>query len=190
MLFNNIDLRKGSEKDDSILGKFTPLLEFQGAQFPSCKDVICHYLYKLQSKPKNQRKAKAAAWETAKNVIKIWRPSCIPLMTKINIQKKVMKLANEYKKHKSAKNINPTISKFKERLLLKFLIISQNAENIIIKNKILMPDEKEEDLKFVERLKLNLPVSLGPLDRKTTKQIKKKADLKGRLLSEKVRIIK
>ena len=52
-----------------------------------------------------------------------------------------------------------------------------------------MPDEKK-DLKFVERLKLNLPVSLGPLDRKITKRIKKKADLEARLLSKKVRIIK
>ena len=103
-------------------------------------------------------------------------------------KKKIMKPVNEYKKHKSAKDINPTISKFKERLLLKFLIISKNAEDIITKDKTLMPDEKE-DLKFVERLKLNLPVSLGPLDRKTTKQIKKKADLEARLLSKKVRII-
>ena len=184
-----MDLRKGSEKDDSVLGNFTPLLEFRGAQFPSCKDVICHYLYQLQSKPKNQRKAKAAAWETAKNVIKIWRSSYIPLMRKINVQKKIMKLVNEYKKHKSAKDINPTISKFKERLPLKFLIISKNAENIITKDKTLLPDEKE-DLKFVERLKLNLPVSLSPLDRKTTKRIKKKADLDARLLSKKLRIIK
>ena len=105
-------------------------------------------------------------------------------------KKKIMKLVNEYKKHKSAKDINPTISKFKERLLLKFLIISKNAENIITKDKTLMPDEKEEDLKFVEQVKLNLPVSLGPLDRKTTKRIKKKADLEARLLSKKVRIIK
>ena len=168
-----MDLCKGSENDDSVLGNFTTLLEFRGAQFPSCKDVICHYLYQLQSKPKNQRKAKAAAWETAENVIKIWRPSYIPLMTKIYVQKKIMKPVNEYKKHKSAKNINLKISKFKERLLLKFLIIAKNTEYIITKDKTLMPDEKE-DIKFVERLKLNLPVSLGPLDRKTTKRIKKR----------------
>ena len=93
-----MDLHKGSEKDDSVLGNFTPLLEFRGAQFPSSEDVICHYLYQLQSKPKNQRNVKAAAWETAENVIKIWRPSYIPLMTKINVQKKIMKLVNEYKK--------------------------------------------------------------------------------------------
>ena len=97
-----MDLYQESENDDSVLNNFTPLLKFRGAQFPSCKDVICHYLYQLQSKPKTQRKAKAAAWETAKNVIKIWRPSYIPSMTKVNVQKKKMKLANAYKKQKSA----------------------------------------------------------------------------------------
>ena len=56
-----MDLRKGSEKDDNVLGNFTALLEFRGALFPCCKDVICHYLYQLQSKPKNQRKAKAGS---------------------------------------------------------------------------------------------------------------------------------
>ena len=40
--------------------------------------------------------------------------------------------------HTKNKKVHKTISTFKERLLLKLLIIAKNAENIITKNKTLM----------------------------------------------------
>ena len=91
--------RKGLRQNDniSILGcKLTPLHEFKTGQFgPSTKDVR---KFKFHKDP--NKKEKLALNETANTLIKVWKPARIPLMTKVNVVRKIRSLVKCHRKLK------------------------------------------------------------------------------------------
>ena len=88
--------RKSLRQNDniSILGsKLTSLNEFETGQFgPSTKDVV----RKFKSHMDLNKKKKLAV----NTLIKVWKPAHIPLMTKVNVVKKIRSLVKSYRKFK------------------------------------------------------------------------------------------
>ena len=61
--------------------------------------LLCH----CNAEPNKRRNAKQAAWETTDSLVNVWHPSHIPLMTKANIQAKILRLYEDIKTYGNAK---------------------------------------------------------------------------------------
>ena len=120
-----------------------------------------------------------AAWETAECLLEVWRPSYIPVMTKFGIQCRILSLYKDFVKHHHRKKENEGVTKFRESLKLRFIIAANDAEAQISADKTLSSNEKEEDTKFLKRVRENLPASLGPLDIKRVKRLEKSSERAG-----------
>ena len=112
--------------------------------------------------------------ETANVLIKVWKPAHVPLMTKVNVIKKIRSLVKSYVKFKYYKKETSSLVTFCESLKQRIMIAAEDAENLIMKDTDLLPKDEKEDLKFLAMLKDNKTVSLGKVDRELYKRIAKK----------------
>ena len=84
--------RKSLRQSDniSILGcKLTSLNEFKTGQFgSSAKDIVRKFKFHMGL----SKKEKLAINKIAYALIKVWKPARIPLMTKVNVVKKIRSL--------------------------------------------------------------------------------------------------
>ena len=164
-------LRKVNDLNSLLGCKLDPLSDFKTGQFgPTTKDVLRKYKFHLEF----TKKGSIAINKTASALIKVWKPARIPLLTKVNIVKKVKGLAKKYRQFKNYKKETESLIKFRDSLKQRFMIAAEHAETLISNDPDLLPKDKEEDLKFLKLLRDSQVVSLGPVDRKLLKRLSKK----------------
>ena len=164
------------------LGLEETLEAFKSGPFPSTKDVLRHFFFHFWSMAK--RDANEAAWRTTDALLTLWAPSYLPLMTRVNVRKKVQRLYDLYhsvryglrKNQKPGRAYLDKKQKFLEELNQRFDVSAERAVDLILSDKTLSTAEKQEDLEFLNRIRANLPASLGVLDVKRIKRLEKAAE--------------
>ena len=160
------------------LGLKDPIETFKPGPFPKHKHVILHLFFHLRAMSKQN--SDDAARLTAESLLDHWAPSGLPLMKLKNAQKKVKQFyerLRELTKMKKGNSFYQTKkTKFLSDLEISFDVSAKDALDIIAADKTLSPAEKDEDRNFLLAIRENRPHSLGVLDVKRIKRLKKAAE--------------
>ena len=179
------ETRKPKPHICDFLGLEETLPAFKPRFFPSVKDVLRNLHFHLWTKPRPS--ISDVALKVADELILNWKPSHVPLMTRTNVKNKVIALYKDFIAIRYAKQDTKAfpgnLERYLETLTPRFDISAKDAINLILADKTLSADEKQEDVSFLKRIRENLPASLRQLDVKRVRRLEKVAE-RERLASE------
>ena len=161
---------------DFGLGK--PLEAFKPGPFPNTEDILRHFFFQRQSLKKPD--GDVACCQVVDALFALWKPSKLPLMTRKNARVKVKDLYERFRKLWDHKSSSAAYLKkkaaFLAELKTRFDISAKDALEIIDADKTLLPEDREEDKTFLLAIRENRPHSLGPIDIKREKRLKRAAE--------------
>ena len=173
-----METRKPKKAICAELGLEEPLETFKPGPFPRVKEVLRHFYFLLECM--NKKDADLACWNVADALILLWTPSKLPLMTRVNAKAKMKKLFEWFKYIRDKKCSSAAYlkrkAKFLAQLETRFDISAKDALDIISADKTLLPEDSEEDKTFLLAIRENRPHSLGPIDIKRERRLKRAAE--------------
>ena len=173
-----MDMRGSKKPICEDLGLKEPLKTFKSRPFPKEKHVLLHFFFHLHSMAK--KNGDDASQTTAKSVLNHWAPAGLPLMKLHNAKAKVKQVYERYceicNMKKSKSTYQTKKAKFLASLETRFDVSAKDALTIIDADKTLSTAEKEGDRNFLLAIREDCPHSLGALDAKRIKRLKKAAE--------------